>query len=133
MKKTILFLLSFSIVSTSFAEHVVLNYVTLNTHSRQKIKVGIQWAATAKEIDENDNIIRQGLELNLKNLKILTKLGKINLDIPEKAQYFRVLVWSNKTSSPDLLTNWVELIPNKTYTLDDDHLVPAVLLSGAGC
>ena len=78
MKKSILFLLCIAIVSTSFAEHVVLNYVTLNTHPRQKIKVAIQWATTAKEIDENDNIIRQGFELNLKTLKILTKLGKIN-------------------------------------------------------
>lgn len=48
-------------------------------------------------------------------------------------EYFRVLVWSDGKSEPDLLTNGVDVVPNKTYTVRDDLLVPAVLMAGTGC
>jgi anti-sigma regulatory factor (Ser/Thr protein kinase) len=59
--------------------------------------------------------------------------GKIELTIPEDMGYFRVVVWSKGKDAPDLSTNWIDIIPGKTYTLETDHLVPVVLMSGMGC
>ncbi|MBL7481382.1 hypothetical protein [Legionella bononiensis] len=77
--------------------------------------------------------VREGLKLNPDTLLVLTQMGKSNLAVPEHTEYFRVLVWSKGKGNPDCLTNWVDLIPNKTYTLIKDLLVPVALMSGTGC
>jgi hypothetical protein len=34
---------------------------------------------------------------------------------------------------PDYTTNWIDITPDKTYTLGNDYLIPVVLMAGSGC
>ena len=134
MKRNVLFFLMLLATATSgFAENLVLENQTSFPIKNQKSKIAIQWATSAKEVDEANKAVIYGLKLNPETIQILTQSGKIDLSIPEKAEYFRVLVWSKGEGNPDFLTNWVDIVPNKTYTLNPDHLVPSVLMSGTGC
>jgi hypothetical protein len=133
MQRIIVFVLSLFIVTTGFAERFVLDNQTVNPADRQTSKTAIQWANSAKDVDENNNRVKKGIKMNPDSLQILTRAGKIYLDSPKKAEYFRVLVWTNGANRPDFLTNWVDIVANKTYTLDKDHLVPFILMSGTGC
>ena len=63
----------------------------------------------------------------------ITKTGKISIALPKNAEYFRVLVWAQGEADPDFLTNWVDIVPNKTYTLEAGHLTPRLLMLGTGC
>ncbi len=99
----------------------------------QKSKIAVQWANSGKEVDEGNHAMMHGLKLNPETLQVITHSGKVYLNIPKKAEYFRVLAWSKGEGDPDLLTNWVDVQPNKTYTLEADHLVPAILMLGTGC
>lgn len=129
MKKAIFFFLA--LAATGFSENLVLDNQTI--HPTPKSKIAIQWALSAKEVDEGNRAAIHGFKLNPNSLQILSQAGKIILNIPQKAEYFRIVAWSKGQGEPDLLTNWVEIIPNKTYTLKADHLTPAVLLQGSGC
>lgn len=134
MKKIALFFISLLVVATpTFAENFVLENQTSYPAKNPKSKMMIQWATSAKEVDEGNNALIQGSKLNPDTLQVLKQSGKVNLSIPKKAEYFRVLVWSKDEAAPDLLTNWVDVVPNKTYTLKTDHLVPSVLILGTGC
>ena len=134
MKKIMLFLLSLLVVATTgFADNLVIENQTSYPTKNQKSKIAIQWASSAKEVNESNSAMLQGIKLNPGALHILTQTGKINLTIPKNAEYFRVLAWSKDEVDPDFLTNWVDVVPNKTYTLKDDHLVPSVLMAGSGC
>lgn len=132
MKKILVFLLSL-VAITGFAENIVLENRTSYPNKDQDSKIAIQWATSAKEVDEGNQASIHGLELNRNSIQVLKKSGKIDLKTPKKAEYFRIVAWSKKTSDPDFLTNWVEIEPNKTYVLEEDHLVPAVLILGTGC
>ena len=134
MKKIALFFLSLLVIATTgFAENLVLDNQTSYPAKNQKAKIAVQWANSAKEVDEGNNAILQGSKVNTKTLKVLNQPGMVNLKVPKTAEYFRVLVWSKGDGAPDLHTNWVEIVPNKTYTLQTDHLVPSVLMQGSGC
>jgi hypothetical protein len=134
MKKIMLFCLSIlAVATTGFADNLVLENQTSYPAKNQKTKIAVQWATSAKEVEEGNHAALNGLKLNPNSLQTLNQSGKINLNIPSKAEYFRVLVWSKGEGNPDLLTNWVEVVPNKTYTLKADHLVPSVLMAGTGC
>jgi hypothetical protein len=126
-----LFFLSLLMTATGFAENLVLENQT--SYPVKTSKMAIQWATTAKEVEEGNSALMYGLKLNPASLQELTKAGKVSLSIPQKAEYFRVLVWSEGEGDPDLHTNWVEVIPTKTYTLKAEHLVPSVLMLGTGC
>lgn len=126
-----LFFLSLLVTVTGFAENFVLENQT--SYPMKKSKIAIQWATTAKEVTEANTALMHGLSLNSETLQVLTQMGKVNLTIPKKAEYFRVLVWSKGEGEPDLHTNWIDIVPNKTYTLKPDHLVPSVLMLGTGC
>ena len=126
-----LFFLSLLVTVTGFAENLVLKNQT--SYPNQKSKMAVQWATSAKEVDEGNNALIQGSKLNPDSLQVLTQPGKVNLSIPKKAEYFRILVWSKGEGDPDFHTNWVDIVPNKTYTLKADHLVPSVLMLGTGC
>lgn len=128
MKKIMLF---FLLATTGFAEHLVLENLT--SYPAKKSKIAIQWATSAREVDEGNKAILHGLELNSSTLHVLTQAGKVKVSIPKTAEYFRILAWSKGDGEPDLHTNWVDVVPNKTYTLEADHLVPTVLMSGSGC
>jgi hypothetical protein len=129
MKKIMLFFLL--LATTGFAENLVLENRT--SYPNQKSKIAIQWATSAKEVDEYNKAIMYGHKLNPATLQVLTQSGKITLNIPTNAEYFRVLAWSKDEENPDFHTNWVDVVPNKTYTLEKDQLVPSVLMSGSGC
>lgn len=126
-----LFFLSLLVTVAGFAENLVLENQT--SYPVKNSKMAIQWATTAKEVTEANTALMHGLTLKPETLQVLTQLGKVNLTIPKKAEYFRVLVWSKGEGEPDLHTNWVEVVPTKTYTLKAEHLVPSVLMLGTGC
>lgn len=129
MKRVLLFLLT--LTAAGFAENLVLENLT--TYPSKSGKMAIQWAQTAKEVADENNAVIYGLTLNSAAFQVLVQPGKVNVNIPKKAEYFRLLVWTKGDGKPDLLTNWVDAIPNKVYTLKQDHLFPAVLMAGAGC
>jgi len=125
MKKIALFLL---VAISGFADSLVLENLT-----NHKSKLAVQWANSAKEVEAGNQDMIYGTKLNPATMQVVTQSGKVQLTIPKKAEYFRVLAWSKGEGEPDLLTNWVEIIPNKIYKLHSDHLVPAVLMAGTGC
>lgn len=60
--------------------------------------------------------------------------SKATIAIPKDASYFRVLIWEgSKQNLPDFLTNWVEIVPDKTYLLQKEHLTHFLLIQGMGC
>lgn len=119
--------------AAGFADSLVINNKASYPAANQKSKMVIQWASSAKDVEEINSAVKQGLKLNPDTFQALTQSGKISLEIPKKAEYFRVLVWSNGNEGPDFLTNWVDAVPNKSYTLDEGHLIPVTLMSGMGC
>ncbi len=133
MKKISLFFFSLLLATTGFAESFVLDNQTSYPDTNLKSKIAVQWANSAKEVDENNKAMIHGEPLTPNSIQNISKSGKTTLTIPDKAEYFRILAWSKNTEEPDLLTNWIDIVPNKTYTLETDHLVPAVLMSGTGC
>lgn len=132
MKKMVVFFFSILIATTGFADSFVLNNQAAK-FTNKKSKIAILWATSGKNVEENNKIIMEGEKLNPNSLQVLTQIGKIHLNIPKNAEYFRVLVWSKDEKEPSLLTNWVDIIPNKTYTLNEDYLIPKTLMSGMGC
>lgn len=120
-------------VITGFADSFVLNNQISGFNNNTKSRMVIQWASSVKEVEENNKDIQQADKLNVSSLQAVNETGKITIDIPKNVEYFRLLVWSKETKAPDLLTNWVDVIPNKTYTINNDYLVPLVLMSGMGC
>jgi len=133
MKKIVVFFFLMLVVTTGFTDSFVLDNKTSNFTNNKKSRMMIQWADSAKDVEESNNRIKQGKKLNPHSLHLLTQNGKINLDIPKNVKYFRVLAWSKGEVEPDLLTNWVDIIPGKVYTLNEDHLIPLALMSGMGC
>lgn len=132
MKKITLFILSLLVIAaTGFADIIVLDNQT--SYPKENSKMAVQWASTAKEVQEANQALMHGSKMNTGAMHILTQSGKIKLNIPASAEFFRVLVWTKGKGDPDLHTNWVDIVPNKTYTLTDDLLVPCVLMPGTGC
>ena len=131
MKKTLFFFGLLVFAATGFADNLVL--VNQTTYPAKNSKMAIQWVNSGTQVDEENSAVISGTQLNPDTLQVLTQAGKVNLTIPEKAEFFRVVVWSKGQGDPDLLTNWVEIVPKKTYTLEADHLVPSVLMIGTGC
>ena len=95
MKKiTLLFLSLLSVSTIGFSENLVLENQTSYPTKSQTSKVAIQWADSAKEVEEGNNAFTYGAKLNSASIQVLTQTGKIDLIVPEKAEYFRILVWS---------------------------------------
>jgi len=117
----------------AFADQLILENLSNYPQQKKSSKIAVQWANSAREIEEGNQALVAGTKLNPSTMQYITKTGEIKLTIPPKAEYFRVLAWSNGQGEPDFHTNWVEIIPNKSYTLEADHLVPTVLMSGMGC
>ena len=132
MKKLMLFVLSL-LATTGFTENLILENQTSYPLKGQKSRIAVQWATSAKEVQENNLALMNGFKMNPDTLLVISRAGKVMLNIPKKAEYFRVLAWSKGEGEPDLHTNWVDVVPNKTYTLEADHLVPSVLMLGTGC
>jgi hypothetical protein len=124
--------LSLLVAASGFADELTLKNQTAYP-LKAKSKMAIQWASSGQEVDAGNQAIISQAKLDPNTLQPLSQSGQITLHVPAKAEYFRVLVWSNGAKEPDLLTNWVNIVPNKTYTLKTDHLVPSVLMLGTGC
>jgi hypothetical protein len=134
IKKMILVFCALLVIARAgFSEDFVFENQTIYPNKKEKSKIAIQWASSAKEVDEGNKAVTYGLKLNSSTLQLLGQPGKVNISIPDNAEHFRVLVWSKGQKDPDLLTNWVDVVPNKTYTLTTDFLVPVVLMAGTGC
>ena len=132
MKKTTLFILSLlTLAATGFADCVRLENQT--PYPKEKSKMAVQWATSTKDVHEGNEAIIHGTKMNPGSMQMITKTGPVKLKIPKNAEYFRVLVWSQGKGDPDLITNWVDIVPNKSYILKGDHLIPSVLMSGTGC
>lgn len=129
--KTILLSL---ITCTAFSTTFVIDNQTLNPIHRFKSNIAIQWANSAKDIERSDRNTKKMLQKDRsENLMFITQTGKIKVKLPEEAEYFRVLVWSGRIKTPSYITNWVNIVPNKIYTLNTEHLIPIVLTVGMGC
>jgi hypothetical protein len=128
MKKIVLF---FLFTTTLAAESITFDNQT--DYPTKQSKMAIQWVTSAREVDENNKILLHGEHINPATLQNISQRGKIKLTLPQKAQQFRVLVWSQGTKEPDYTTNWIDITPDKTYTLENDCLIPVVLLAGTGC
>ena len=133
MKKILRFLGLFLISHAVFAENVILENQTPYPTQTPKSKIAVQWAASAQEVQESNEASVSGSQLKQGMLLPLTQSGKTTLNVPNNAMYFRVVVWSQGKDEPDFLTNWVDVVPNKTYVLKTDNLIPSVLILGAGC
>jgi hypothetical protein len=129
MKKIALFFLLTT--ATLFAESITLNNQT--DYPTKQSKMAVQWANSAREVDEDNKALMNGEQLNPVTLQTVSQKGKIQLTLPKKAQQFRVLVWSQGTGEPDYTTNWIHITPDTTYTLGNDYLIPVVLMAGSGC
>lgn len=133
MKNRTLFFLSLFLTLTAFGETFIFDNETGYPSGTTPSKIAIQWAASGKDIDEGNAAVLHQSPLNSTTMQPIQTTGIMTLTIPSEAKYFRILVWSTGTGNPDLLTNWIDLTPNKTYTLTAKQLTPAVLMSGMGC
>jgi hypothetical protein len=133
LQKSLLLVVALLLTASGFADNLFLENLTSHPQKNQNSKIAVQWANSAREVEEGNQALVFGLKLSPRTMQYLTRPGKIEMAIPQNAMYFRVLSWSKGSSEPDFHTNWVEIIPNKTYTLKDDLLVPTVLMSGMGC
>lgn len=133
MKKIFIFLCLSYMTSSIFANSIMLDNKTNYPQKNQFGKIAVQWVASVKEVQKANQSMLNDATLNANSLMILAKKGKIKLISPNNARYFRVIAWSNDKEKPDLLTNWVDIIPNKTYVVNQNQLVPRILMSGAGC
>ena len=132
MKKITLFFFSLLVIAaTGFAECITLDNQT--SYPKETSKIAVQWATSVKDVQDANQAIMQGTKMKPGSLQIITQLGTVKLSVPNNAQHFRVLVWTKGNGEPDLLTNWVDITPNKSYILKDDQLIPSVLMPGSGC
>ncbi|MBS0603923.1 MAG: hypothetical protein JSS60_02680 [Verrucomicrobia bacterium] len=133
LQKSLFLVVALLLTAGGFADNLFLENLTSYPQKDQNSKIAVQWANSAKDVEEGNQALVAGSKLSPKTMQFLTRSGKIEIAIPQKATYFRVLAWSKGSKEPDFHTNWVEIIPNKTYTLKDDLLVPSVLMAGMGC
>jgi hypothetical protein len=118
------FALCLFFATTLFADQMIFE----NKSSYSKL--ALEWASSARVAQESNEALMQG-DKPTKLYSIKKPYSKIT--IPPNASYFRVLAWETSSNTPELLTNWVEIIPGKTYELKDEHLTSSLLLNGMGC
>lgn len=132
MKKIFLSLYLSCMASVVLAKSIVLDNKT--SYPQNSNQIALQWASSAKEVQKFNQDILNGRPLTSKSFTMLSKQReKIQLSTPNNARYFRVVVWSSVKKEPDLLTNWVDIIPNKNYVVHQNQLIPRALIAGAGC
>ncbi|HCU5991006.1 TPA: hypothetical protein ACK8SK_002213 [Legionella pneumophila] len=133
MNKILIYLCLYFMTSITLAGKIVIDNKTNYPVKDNSRKIAVQWVTTVEATQKANKIIINGSKLDLSSLKIITQKGKTQLTLPNHSHYFRVVVWSTGKQQPDLLTNWVDIVPNKTYIINQDQLVPAILMSGTGC
>ncbi|KTC92258.1 hypothetical protein [Legionella cincinnatiensis] len=133
MKKILVYLCLNLMASGVFGSNIVLENKTDYPEKGKLGKIAVQWAVSAKAIQKANKSILNGSTFNSSSLVMLSQKGKIQLITPNDARYFRLVAWSNDNNEPEFLTNWVDIVPNKTYVVNQNQLVPRVLMAGAGC
>lgn len=133
MNKISVYLCLYLMASTALATQIMFDNKTNYPEKNNPGKIAVQWVTSAEAIQESNKAIINGSKLDLSSLMTLSQKGQIQLTLPNHANYFRVVVWSTGKKQPDLLTNWVDIVPNKTYIVNQDQLASAILVSGAGC
>ncbi|KTD53564.1 hypothetical protein Lsan_3974 [Legionella santicrucis] len=133
MKKIFVYLGLYFMASGVFGGNIVLENKTDYPEKDKLGKIAVQWAVSAKAIQKANKDILNHATLNSNSLMMISQKGKIQLTTPNDARYFRLVVWSNDNPEPDFLTNWVDIVPNKTYVVNQNQLVHRVLMAGAGC
>lgn len=119
--------------ATGFADNLVINNQTTYPSKNPQTQMAVQWASSASEVDQANKAMMCGKPLDMSKVQTINKTGKVTLSIPKDAEHLRLLVWTQRTKEPDLVTNWVDITPNKTYPVKTDQLVPVVLMPGSGC
>lgn len=114
-----------------FTTTLAADHFTLDNETPYR-KIAIQWATSARMVQESNDAIMQGNPIVTADLYYLRQ-SKETISIPKNATYFRVLIWNSAQNIPEFLTNWVELVPDKTYSLKKEHLTPLLLMNGMGC
>lgn len=133
MKKILVYLCLNLMTSGVFGGNIVLENKTDYPEKGKLGKIAVQWAVSAKAIQKANKSILNNATLDTGSLMILNQKGTIQLTSPNDARYFRLVAWSNDNNEPDLLTNWVDIVPNKAYVVSQNQLIPRVLMAGAGC
>lgn len=133
MKKILVYFSLYFMVSVVLANNIVLKNDTNYPEKGKPGTIGVQWATSTEDTQKANKGITNDSIIDLSLMKVLSQKGHTQLSPPEHSQYFRVVVWSTGKDKPDFVTNWVNIIANKTYIVKQDQLIPAVLMSGAGC
>ncbi len=123
--------LFFLLTTTLFAESITFDNQT--RYPAKQSKMAIQWAHSAREVDQLNQALMNGEQINPAALQNISQKGKMKLTVPKKAELFRVIVWSEGAVEPDYTTNWIDITADKTYMLENDYLIPVALMSGTGC
>ena len=127
--KFIIFLSCF-MTTALFAEMITIDNMTSYPDKKHSM-MGIQWANSTQEI--NQKMIKTMYQSDEESNKALSKAGKNTINVPSSANYFRICVWGNDQTTPEYVTSWILIVPDKSYTLKQNNLYPAVLSSGSGC
>ena len=117
-----------AVASGGMADSIILDNQTTGHPS----KMVIHWVASGEEARQANYAVRYDSRVDPQHTQPIQGVGPITLTVPEHAESFRILVWEEGDQDP-LLTNWVDVIPDKTYVLQDEHLSPTVLMAGTGC
>ncbi len=128
--KKILFLSLFA-TTALFADMITIDNQTSYIDTKSKGNMGIQWAASSQEL--NQKSIATMYQNDEQSDLAFTKKGKNQIKVPSNAKYFRICVWTSGSKTPEYVTSWILVVPNKNYTLQQKNLYPAVLSSGSGC
>ena len=128
MKKMALLML---FATTLLADSITLDNQT--DYPAKHSKMAVQWASSAREVDDLNRALVDGEPIDPATLQKISEKGKVKLRVPKNGELFRVLVWAKGGGEPDYTTNWIDLTPSKTYTLQNDALIPVVLMAGSGC
>jgi len=133
MTKTLFLLATLVLLATGFADNVAIDNQTSHPSKERQSRIAVQWASSAQVVDDANKAMMSGKPLDMSQVQIIDKSGNVNLKIPKDAEHLRIIVWTKSSGEPDLVTNWVDVVPNKTYMIKTDHLIPVVLMPGSGC
>ncbi len=132
MKNIIIYLSLWFISSTALADQITINNQTNYPEKKQPGSITVQWVDSAEAVQKANKSTFKNTSIDSNTFIMLSKKGENQLNLPQDAKYFRIIVW-NADNKPKLLTNWVDVVAGKTYPLTSDLLSSAVLMSGTGC
>lgn len=133
MKKILVYFGLIFMTQIAFSNTIIIENKTNYPEKNKDEAIAVQWAVSANATENANRGILNAEGVNSNFFMLLTQKGKNQLALPNEARYFRIIVWFNNKQEPVLLTNWVDVVPEKTYVVNQNQLVHRVLMSGAGC